>query len=39
MHELEEARSAKLDLGPMKDPDSIQVAIKRLQGDYADNLA
>lgn len=33
MHErLEEAKSAKLDLGPMEDPDSIQLAIKRLQG-------
>ena len=33
MHQrLEEAKSAKLDLGPMEDPDSIQVGIKRLQG-------
>jgi hypothetical protein len=32
MHErLEEAKSEKLDLGPMEDPDSIQVAIKKLQ--------
>jgi hypothetical protein len=27
-----EARSQKLDLGPMEDPDSIQVAIRKLQG-------
>jgi hypothetical protein len=33
MHErLEEARTAKLDLGPMEDADSIQVGIKKLQG-------
>lgn len=33
MHErLEEAKSEKLDLGPLEDPDSIQVAIKKLQG-------
>ena len=33
MHErLEETRSAKLDLGSMEDPDSIQVAISKLQG-------
>lgn len=32
MHErMEEARSATLDLGPMEDPDSIQVAIRKLQ--------
>lgn len=33
MHErMEEAKTEKLDLGPMEDPDSIQVAIKKLQG-------
>ncbi len=33
MHErMEEAKTEKLDLGPIEDPDSIQVAIKRLQG-------
>jgi hypothetical protein len=33
MHEgLEEARTARLDLGPMEDADSIQVGIKKLQG-------
>ena len=33
MHErLEEARTVKLDLGPMEDADSIQVGIKKLQG-------
>lgn len=32
MHDrLEKAKAAKLDLGPMEDPDSIQVAIKKLQ--------
>lgn len=32
MHQrIEEARALKLDLGPMEDPDSIQVGIKRLQ--------
>jgi len=32
MHErMEEARSATLDLGPMEDPDSIQIAIRKLQ--------
>lgn len=32
MHQrLEEARALKLDLGPMEDPDSIQVGIKKLQ--------
>src|SRR5215472_1444347 len=37
MHErLEEAKSAKLDLGPMEDPDSIQVGIKKLQGAIID---
>lgn len=29
--EMEEARAAKLDLGPMEDPDSIQMAIMKLQ--------
>jgi hypothetical protein len=33
---LEEAKCAKLDLGPMEDPDSIQVGIKRLQGAIID---
>lgn len=28
---LEEAQAVKLDLGPMEDPDSIQVGIKKLQ--------
>jgi hypothetical protein len=33
MHErIEEARADKLDLGPIEDPDSIQVAIRKLQG-------
>ena len=33
MHQrLEETKSAKLDLGPMEDPDSIQIGIKKLQG-------
>jgi hypothetical protein len=33
MHErIEETRADKLDLGPMEDPDSIQVAIRKLQG-------
>ena len=33
MHErMEEARSATLDLGPLEDPDSIQEAIRKLQG-------
>jgi hypothetical protein len=37
MHErLEEARNQTLDLGPMEDPDSIQVAIKKLQGAIID---
>src|SRR5215472_13470366 len=37
MHErLEEAKSAKLELGPMEDPDSIQVGIKKLQGAIID---
>jgi hypothetical protein len=32
MHErMEEARNATLDLGPMEDPDSIQIAIRKLQ--------
>ena len=32
MHErIEEAKALKLDLGPMEDPDSIQVAIMKLQ--------
>lgn len=37
MHErIEEARALKLDLGPMEDPDSIQVGIQRLQGAIID---
>jgi hypothetical protein len=37
MHErLEEAKALKLDLGPMEDPDSIQVGIKKLQGAIID---
>ena len=33
MHDqMEQSKAAKLDLGPMEDPDSIQVAIKKLQG-------
>ena len=33
MHErMEEARTQKLDLGPLEDADSIQVAIRKLQG-------
>lgn len=32
MHDrLEEAKAVKLDLGPMEDPDSIQVGIRKLQ--------
>src|SRR6266568_3068987 len=32
MHQrMKEAEAVKLDLGPMEDPDSIQVAIKKLQ--------
>jgi hypothetical protein len=37
MHErLEEATAVKLDLGPMEDPDSIQLGIKKLQGAIID---
>jgi hypothetical protein len=37
MHQrLEETKSAKLDLGPMEDPDSIQIGIKKLQGAIID---
>jgi hypothetical protein len=37
MHErMEEAKALKLDLGPMEDPDSIQVAIKKLQAAVID---
>jgi hypothetical protein len=37
MHErMEEAKAVKLDLGPMEDPDSIQVGIKKLQGAIID---
>jgi hypothetical protein len=37
MHDrLEKAKSLKLDLGTMEDPDSIQVAIKRLQAAVID---
>ena len=37
MHDrLEKAKAAKLDLGPMEDPDSIQVAIKKLQAAVID---
>jgi hypothetical protein len=37
MHDrLEEAKAVRLDLGPMEDPDSIQVAIKKLQGAIID---
>jgi hypothetical protein len=37
MHErLEEAKALKLDLGPMEDPDSIQVGIKKLQAAIID---
>jgi hypothetical protein len=33
MHErIEETKADKLDLGPIEDPDSIQVAIRKLQG-------
>lgn len=32
MHEQMEERPQKLDLGPLEDPDSIQVAIRKLQG-------
>ena len=32
----EEAKAVKLDLGPMEDPDSIQVAIKKLQAAVID---
>jgi len=37
MHDrLEEATAVKLDLGPMEDPDSIQLGIKKLQGAIID---
>jgi hypothetical protein len=37
MHaKMQEAGTAKLDLGPMEDPDSIQVAIKKLQAAVID---
>jgi len=37
MHErLEEATAVRLDLGPIEDPDSIQLAIKKLQGAIID---
>lgn len=37
MHErLEEAKNQTMDLGPMEDPDSIQVGIKKLQGAIID---
>lgn len=37
MHtQIEEAKAVKLDLGPMEDPDSIQVAIKKLQAAVID---
>jgi hypothetical protein len=37
MHErMEEAKALKLDLGPMEDPDSIQVGIRKLQGAIID---
>ncbi len=35
---LEKAKSAKLDLGPMDDPDSIQVGIARLQSAVIDGV-
>ena len=37
MHDrLEEAKALKLDLGPMEDPDSIQLGITKLQGAIID---
>ncbi len=37
MHErMEEAKALKLDLGPMEDPDSIQVGIRKLQAAIID---
>jgi hypothetical protein len=37
MHErMEEAKAQKLDLGPMEDPDSIQVGIRKLQAAIID---
>jgi len=37
MHErMEEAKAVKLDLGPMEDPDSIQVGIRKLQAAIID---
>jgi hypothetical protein len=39
MHErMEEAKALKLDLGPMEDPDSIQIAIKKLQAAVIDGV-
>jgi hypothetical protein len=39
MHDrMEEARALKLDLGPMEDPDSIQIAIKKLQAAVIDGV-
>jgi hypothetical protein len=37
MHErMEETKTQKMDLGPMEDPDSIQMAIRKLQGAIID---
>jgi hypothetical protein len=39
MHDrMEEAKALKLDLGPMEDPDSIQIAIKKLQAAVIDGV-
>jgi hypothetical protein len=39
MHErMEEAKALRLDLGPMEDPDSIQIAIKKLQAAVIDGV-
>ena len=39
MHErMEETRALKMDLGPMEDPDSIQIAIKKLQAAVIDGV-
>jgi hypothetical protein len=39
MHnKMEETKALKLDLGPMEDPDSIQIAIKKLQAAVIDGV-
>ena len=39
MHDrMEEAKALRLDLGSMEDPDSIQIAIKKLQAAVIDGV-